>query len=195
MKETIVDIITIKISIKHQDKYLKNYFISKNEFIKFNGYLEAYLFQQQDKKENNTINLEHLKQLKKDTEVEFIEIKAEEKYSKPSHSRYTEASIIKKLDDGIGRPSTYATIISNIQDRKYIVKKTLEGKEKECLNLILNKDKELKETKKIKIGGEKDKLVPTEIGNIVNDFLLNNFSEILNNEFTAECEKEFDKIG
>ena len=211
MKDTIVDIINVKISIFHDNKKLKHLFISKNEFIKFDGYLKAYQFLQNennitdksidennDINENNILSKKDLEKLKKNTEVEYLEITADEKYSKPSQSRYTEASIIKKLDDlGIGRPSTYATIISNIQDRKYIVKKTIKGEEKECLKIIIvkgNKEPLIKKNK-IKIGGEKDKLIPTDIGEIVNNFLLENFSEILDNQFTADCEKELDKIA
>ena len=98
---------------------------------------------------------------------------------------------------GIGRPSTYATIISNIQDRKYVIKKTIKGEEKECLKfkLIQDKDDLIIEKTNIKIGGEKDKLVPTDIGIIVNTFLLEHFKEILDYKFTADIEEELDKVS
>ena len=142
--------------------------------------------------------LEDLKKLKKEEPIDYTNIKAVEKFSKPPHARYTEASIIKKLDElGIGRPSTYATMIANVQDRKYVEKKTVPGKEKECLELdIFCKKGEIYEKKsKIKLGGEKDKLFPTELGEIVNRFLIENFKTILEYDFTAYVEDELDKVA
>ena len=198
MKDTIVDIINFKISIIYNENPLKYIFISKNEFIKFKGYLKVFEFQQTENSITNSLSKEDLIKIKKNTELDYLEINADEKYSKPSHSRFTEASIIKKLDElGIGRPSTYATIISNIQDRKYVIKKTIKGEEKECLKfkLIQDKDDLIIEKTNIKIGGEKDKLVPTDIGIIVNTFLLEHFKEILDYKFTADIEEELDKVS
>lgn len=198
MKDTIVDIINFKISIIYNETPLKYMFISKNEFIKFRGYLKVFEFQQVENSIINSLSKEDLLKIKKNTQLDYLEINADEKYSKPSQARFTEASIIKRLDElGIGRPSTYATIISNIQDRKYIIKKTIKGEEKECLKIKIINDREdlIIEKIKIKIGGAKDKLVPTDIGIIVNTFLLEHFKEILDYKFTADIEEELDKIA
>lgn len=223
MSPVKVDISTIKIGLRYKEKINKYHFISKKEFIKFKGYLKVYDFQNekfkqyiesQNNVENNDINndenndeiedeehseeltKEDLLKLKKDTKANYIFIKANEKFSRPPNARFTEASIIKKLDElGIGRPSTYATMVSNVQDRNYVNKKSIEGKEKDTLEITL-RNSEIDEKKiKIKMGGEKDKLFPTDLGIIVNTFLLENFSEILEYKYTAEIENKLDLIS
>ena len=135
--------------------------------------------------------------IKVGTTCDYKEIKAVEKYSKPPQSRYTEASLIKKLDEmGIGRPSTYSTIITNIQDRNYIEKKSVPGKEMEVLTLTLNYGLGVKESKdKIKVGGENNKLFPTNIGKIVNEFLYEKYPEIFDYSFTSHIENQLDLVA
>jgi DNA topoisomerase-1 len=111
-------------------------------------------------------------------------------------SRYTEASLVKKLEDlGIGRPSTYAPTISTIQKREYIVKEDREGFERGYTVLTLSGDKIFTSLKKEKTGYEKGKLFPTDIGTLVNNFLVDNFKDVINYNFTATLEKDFDEIA
>lgn len=122
-------------------------------------------------------------------------ITATQKYSRPP-ARYTEASLVKKLEElGIGRPSTYAPTISTVINRKYVEKGNFEGKERPYIQFLLKNSKI--ETKKLNenFGSDKGKLVPTDIGNIVNDFLVKNFSNILDYNFTAKVEEDFDAIA
>jgi len=124
-----------------------------------------------------------------------VSITATERFSRPPY-RYTEASLVKKLEElGIGRPSTYAPTISTIQNRKYVEKGTVEGSERKYDQLILEsgtiKQEKLSET----VGSEKGKLVPTDMGEIVNDFLVNHFTNILDYNFTAKVEEDFDDIA
>lgn len=133
-------------------------------------------------------------------EMEYNNIKGEQKYTKPI-PRYTEASLIKELEKmGIGRPSTYSTIISKIQEKLYVERKTIEGSKLEAIHIDLIDDiiKEKKET--INYGGEKNKLFVTDIGLLVNDFLIEHFSDtnkngIIDYNMTSEMEKELDKIA
>ena len=123
------------------------------------------------------------------------EILATEKYSL-APARYTEASLVKKLEDlGIGRPSTYAPTISTIQQRQYVVKGDKTGEER---TFTIDSLKGIKITQKLKkemAGSEKGKLLPTDIGIVVNDFLMENFPNIMNYNFTADVEKKFDDIA
>jgi len=113
-----------------------------------------------------------------------------------SPARYAEASLVKKLEElGIGRPSTYAPTISTIQNRGYVVKEDRKGQERNYCVCTLKDDKISRETRKEVYGKEKAKLFPTDIGGLVNDFLVEYFSNILDYNFTASIEKEFDKIA
>jgi DNA topoisomerase-1 len=123
------------------------------------------------------------------------QVQATEKHTLPPY-RYTEASLVHKLEElGIGRPSTYAPIISTIQKRDYVQKGNKEGSEREYRILTCKKGKITVSSKKEKVGYEKGKLIPTDIGNVVNSFLTSHFEKIMDYHFTAGVEKDFDKIA
>ena len=167
-------------------------FTANGEMIKFEGFLKVYL------EGNDNEDEEQAGMLPKLSVNEILKnkfITATERYTKGPY-RFTEASLVKSLEElGIGRPSTYAPTISTIQKREYVQKGTIEGENRSYTELKL-KGKEV--TSKIlteKIGSDKGKLVPTDIGNIVNDFLVENFSNILDFGFTAKVESKFDNIA
>jgi DNA topoisomerase-1 len=165
-------------------------FQSRGQLLKFDGYLKV------QKNLNSSSGKEKL--LPKVIEGEKLTanmIVGKEKFSKPP-SRFTEASLVKKLEElGIGRPSTYAPTISTIQKRAYVIKENIEGFEKEYLHITLE-DNIIKESIVQEItGSEKNKLIPTEIGKLTNDFLVEHFQSILEYSFTATVEDEFDNVA
>ena len=168
------------------------FFVAKGEVIKFDGFLRVYNEGTDDEfeEEKGVLPL-----LAIDENLNLLSISSRESFSRPP-SRYTEASLVKKLEElGIGRPATYATTISTIQNRGYIAKGVNEGSER-SYNFIEFSQDGINETQlKEKTGSNKGKLVPTDIGMIVNDFLVDNFNNILDYGFTAEVEKNFDKIA
>ena len=122
-------------------------------------------------------------------------MEANQRFSRPPY-RFTEASLVKKLEElGIVRPSTYAPTISTIQNRKYVEKGSSDGNERNYVKLTLHKGKIKSEMLSERFGMDKGKLVPTDIGMIVNDFLVENFKAILDFNFTAEVERNFDDIA
>lgn len=166
---------------------LKDYkFMSEFENIIFDGYLKVY------GKEEKIINID----VKKNDELKCKEITAIQDYKKPPY-RYDEASLVKTLSSdeyNIGRPSTYASIIDKIETRNYVKKDNIEGIEKE--KIIIKWDGKISEEKeKIRIGKEMNKFVPTDLGKVVTHFLVENFKEIMDYEFTEEMEKKLDKIA
>ena len=206
MKPAEVEITNINISLRNGKEIEKHYFTSKKEFILFDGFLilnNYNKFSNENPEEENSDeekemngSKEDLKHIKKDLVLNYLDITAQQKYSRHPKGRFTEASLIKRMDDlGIGRPSTYASMITNVQDRNYVEKKSIEGEEKECLKLVLKKDKIKETSSKVKVGAEKNKLFPTNIGEIVNTFLEENFSNIMDYTFTAEIENQLDKIA
>lgn len=169
-------------------------FVATGEVVSFDGFLKVYLESTDD--EEHTEDASHiLPALKEGDELQRREILATEKYSL-APARYTEASLVKKLEDlGIGRPSTYAPTISTIQQRQYVVKGDKTGEER---TFTIDSLKGIKITQKLKkemAGSEKGKLLPTDIGIVVNDFLMENFPNIMNYNFTADVEKKFDDIA
>ena len=167
--------------------------IAQGEVIKFDGFLAVYL--ESNDEEEDEENSKMLPPLNIGQILNLDNMKATEKFTRPS-ARYTEASLVKALEErGIGRPSTYAPTISTIIKREYVVKEDRPGKERTFKEMVLKNnaisEKESKET----YGTEKGKLFPTSVGMVVNDFLVNNFSEVVDFRFTAEMENEFDEIA
>ncbi len=179
--------VTIDISGMHEK------FTAVGEVLIFDGFLKAYIESTDEDSEEPSSKM--LPPLKIKELLEPRQILATEKFSHHP-ARYTEASLVRKLEElGIGRPSTYAPIISTIQQRGYVVKDERQGTERAYWQLILEGNK-LIENQKIEItGAEKGKLTPLDIGMVVNDFLTENFEEVLNLNFTASVEKEFDDIA
>ena len=173
------------------DSY-NEFFVARGEVIKFDGFLRVYNEGTDDEIEEEK---GVLPALSINENLNLLSISSRESFSRPP-SRFTEASLVKKLEElGIGRPATYATTISTIQNRGYIAKGVNEGLDRNY-NLIEFSKNGIKESQlKEKTGSNKGKLVPTDIGMIVNDFLVDNFNNILDYGFTAEVEKNFDKIA
>ncbi|WP_445453943.1 type I DNA topoisomerase [Flavobacterium sp. 25HG05S-40] len=167
-------------------------FQASGEVIKFEGFLKVYL---EGNDEDDEEQEGMLPALKVGENLENNSITATERYTRPA-SRYTEASLVKKLEElGIGRPSTYAPTISTIIARTYVEKGTLEGIERKYTQLTLKNAKVAQQILTENTGSDKGKLVPTDIGTIVNDFLVKNFSAILDYNFTAKVEQDFDEIA
>ena len=168
-------------------------FIAKGEVIKFDGFLKVYL---EGKDEEDTEEQDGmLPSLSQGEKLGVNYITATQRFTRPPY-RYTEASLVKKLEElGIGRPSTYAPTISTIQNRGYVEKGSVEGSPREYTQLVLEGLKIDEKTLSETVGSDKGKLVPTDIGMIVNDFLVSNFANILDYNFTAKVEKDFDHIA
>jgi DNA topoisomerase-1 len=167
-------------------------FLANGEIIKFDGFLKVYLESTDDEDSEQEGMLPNLRV---NEVLHNNYITATERYTRPPY-RYTEASLVKQLEElGIGRPSTYAPTISTIQNRNYVEKGNVDGTERSYVQLILKKgaikDKSLTE----KVGSDKGKLVPTDIGMIVTDFLVTHFEHILDYNFTAKVEEDFDNIA
>jgi DNA topoisomerase-1 len=168
-------------------------FIATGEVLVFDGFLKVYMESTDDEQEEEAKGL--LPPVKADDKLSREIIEATEKTSMQP-ARYTEASLVKKMEElGIGRPSTYAPTISTVQQREYVVKEDRKGVEREMAQLVLKGDTLTQQHIKEKYGYEKNKLFPTDIGMIVNDFLEQNFQNIMNFNFTASVEEEFDEIA
>ena len=166
-------------------------FIAKGEVIEFDGFLKLY----QTKKEEDEDDNIKLPKVKEGDILTLIKLIGKEKHSQ-GPSRFSEASLVKELEEkGIGRPSTYAPTIATIQNRGYIIKDSREGEKVEFKVITLEKNKITEEIEKKTEGSEKNKLYPTDIALITNDFLVTNFADITNYDFTAKVEKELDDIA
>ena len=167
-------------------------FTANGEMIKFEGFLKVYLEGNDNEDEEQAGMLPALKAGEK---LEYIFINATQRFTSPPY-RFTEASLVKQLEElGIGRPSTYAPTISTVQRRGYVEKGQNEGEERNYEQMILAAGQVKIQSLLEKTGSNKNKLVPTDIGNIVNDFLVANFSNILDFGFTAKVESSFDDIS
>jgi DNA topoisomerase-1 len=189
MAEAQFEKTTAKISISKLNEELT----VQGEILLFDGFLKLYLESTDDENEEETAG--RLPELNKGDTVFLEELLAHQKFS--NHPpRYTEASLVKEMEElGIGRPSTYAPTISTIIKRQYVVKETREGQKRE-VEIIQLKDNTIQHKTKIEgFGAEKNKLFPTDIGIVVNDFLIEHFGKILNYNFTAAAEKNLDTIA
>lgn len=173
---------------------LPQHFEAQGEVIIFDGFLKAYgIVKAEDDDEENNEKL--LPKVSVGEILNYKKITASEKFTRPS-ARYTEAGLVKKLEElGIGRPSTYAPTIQTIQNREYVDKREIDPHTREVVKMSLIKDKIKKEVLEEKFGGDKNKFIPTDIGEVVNDFLTDNFKEILDYGFTARVEESFDEIA
>jgi len=190
MSDALLEKTTIAISISKTNRY---YFLSKGEVVIFDGFLKIYSESADEEREE--MNAGILPSVNVGEEIKEKYISANQKFTTPP-LRYTEASLVKKLEElGIRQPSTYAPIISTIQKREYVEKKDHVGQEKTAL-ILTSKNGKIKEESKIeKWGFEKGKLTPTDIGILVTQFLMHNFENIMDYQFTARVEKEFDEIA
>lgn len=182
---------TVTISISHS----ADTFTATGEVVKFDGFLRVYKESYDDENEQGDDEARMLPPLKKGQSLQRQNITATERFTQHP-PRYTEASLVRKLEElGIGRPSTYAPTISTIQQREYVVKGDKPGEER-SFNTLTLKDNAISDTDSTEItGAEKSKLLPTDIGTVVNDFLLEYFPGILDYNFTANVEKQFDEIA
>jgi DNA topoisomerase-1 len=193
MSEAQFEKTTAKISISTRNEEL----IANGEVMKFDGFLKVYLESVDEDDNRQDEDNELLPPLEKDQALNLRQMNATERYSRPP-ARYTEAALVKKLEElGIGRPSTYAPTISTIQNRGYVVKEDRDGKQRtyRVLNLDVKTKSISKEEKGENTGAERGKLFPTDIGAVVNDFLVQYFRDIVDYHFTASVEKQFDEIA
>ncbi|KAA2219738.1 type I DNA topoisomerase [Maribacter flavus] len=174
---------------KHSEEFTAN-----GEVIKFDGFLKVYLEGVDD--EDLAEEQDGMLPAMKVNEILYNNyITATERFTRPPY-RFTEASLVKKLEElGIGRPSTYAPTISTILNRGYVEKGTIEGTERKYVQMVLEANKIKEKNLTENVGSDKGKMVPTDIGTIVTDFLVSNFGNILDYNFTAQVEEDFDEIA
>jgi DNA topoisomerase-1 len=194
MSEAAFEKTVAKIAISTRSEQL----VANGEVLKFDGFLKVYLEStddDQDQGPDDTSDNAILPPLTKGQALKLQDLTATERFSRPP-ARYTEASLVKKLEElGIGRPSTYAPTISTIQNRGYVVKEDRDGRQRVFTVLSLQKGQVVEQSKEETTGNEKNKLFPTDIGMVVNDFLVEHFNGIVDFHFTAKVEKEFDEIA
>ena len=190
MADAEIEKTTANIRISNTDET----FVAQGEVVKFDGFIKVYRESIDDEEQQDEFG-HILPPLKKGMELTRREILATERFSQ-GPQRYTEASLVHKMEElGIGRPSTYAPTISTIQQREYVQKGDKKGEERPY-SLYQLKGKQITEkTRKEIVGSEKGKLLPTDIGIVVNDFLMDNFTDIMDYNFTAKVEQDFDKIA
>jgi DNA topoisomerase I len=190
MSDALLERTNITIAISNSQEK----FIATGEVVKFEGFLKVY-FESTDEEEDKQGGQDLLPPIKVNTVLPLESAVASQRFTqKPP--RYTEASLVKKLEEqGIGRPSTYAPIITTIQNRGYVVKEDRAGQERQYVMLSLKKNTIKEEIKTENFGYEKSKLFPTDIGMVVNDFLMRHFENIMDYNFTANVEKQFDEIA
>ncbi|MFT5582412.1 MAG: DNA topoisomerase-1, partial [Psychromonas sp.] len=183
---------TVKIGNSAQEEF----FQAKGEVILFDGFLKVYLESNlDDDDEENSVTANLLPAVSKGDKLNKDAIIATERFTRAA-PRYVEASLVKKLEElGIGRPSTYAPTISTVQKRGYVEKKERDGTERKFEQISLIDDVISQETKSEITGRDKNKLSPTDIGIVVTDFLTEHFGRILDYNFTAKVEEEFDEIA
>ena len=188
MKPAELEKTNIKISSSNRSEL----FTANGEVIKFDGYLKLYqVSKDDDSVEDDGI----LPRFNQDEILNLEELFATQKFSRPPY-RYSEASLVKKLEElGIGRPSTYAPTISTVQNRGYVEKGSTEAKSRKVIKVSISNGVISENTLSEKFGSDKGKLIPTDIGMIVTDFLKNHFEFIMDYNFTAKVEQDFDSIA
>ena len=188
MKPAELEKTNIKISSSNRSEL----FTANGEVIKFDGYLKLYqVSKDDDSAEDDGI----LPRFNQDEILNLEELFATQKFSRPPY-RYSEASLVKKLEElGIGRPSTYAPTISTVQNRGYVEKGSTEAKSRKVIKVSISNGVISENTLSEKFGSDKGKLIPTDIGMIVTDFLKNHFEYIMDYNFTAKVEQDFDSIA
>ena len=191
MADAEIEKTTVTISISTSDEQ----FVASGEVVKFDGFLKVYRESVDDDDDNKDEQGHILPPLKKGMELTRRDIVATERNSQ-GPQRYTEASLVHKLEElGIGRPSTYAPTISTIQQREYVVKGDKKGEEHNYAIITL-RGKQISQKQRTEMtGADKGKLMPTDIGTVVNDFLMEHFPTIMDYNFTAKVEQDFDKIA
>ncbi len=192
MADALLEKTTVEISVSNRSEK----FVAQGEVVKFDGFLSVYM-ESNDEEAQVEVNESDstLPPMKPGQGVELCSEEATERFTQHP-PRYTEAMLVRKLEElGIGRPSTYAPTISTIQNRDYVEKGEKEGTPREIVSLSL-KNGEIKEVEKTEtVGSEKGKLIPTDVGMVVNDFLMEYFPDIMDYNFTASVEEKFDHIA
>ena len=188
MADAVIEKTTVDIHIPGREEML----VARGQAIQFDGFMKIYLEGSDDDKEESGL----LPRMEQGASLDLKEMKATERFTKAT-ARFSEAALVKKLEElQIGRPSTYASTIATIQKRGYVVKEDREGKERDFNSLTLQADGSVRsETEKEMAGSERNKMFPTDIGNVVTDFLQEHFPTIMDFQFTAKVEQEFDDIA
>lgn len=182
---------TVSIAVSETDEM----FQATGEVVRFDGFLRVYRESQGDDENANADESKLLPPMNEGETLQRREVVAQQRFSQQP-ARYTEASLVHKMEElGIGRPSTYAPTISTIQNREYVVKGDAEGTPRNYDQLTLQSDTISETTQSENVGSNRGKLVPTDIGLVVNDFLMEYFPEIMDYNFTANVEKQFDEVA
>lgn len=182
---------TVNIAVSETDEM----FQATGEVVRFDGFLRVYRESQGDDENANADESKLLPPMNEGETLQRREVVAQQRFSQQP-ARYTEASLVHKMEElGIGRPSTYAPTISTIQNREYVVKGDAEGTPRSYDQLTLQSDTINETTQSENVGSNRGKLVPTDIGLVVNDFLMEYFPEIMDYNFTANVEKQFDEVA
>ena len=196
MADAEIEKTTVTIGVKNQETGARcdEEFVAQGEVVKFDGFIKVYRESIDDDDQQEEFG-HILPPLKKGQELVRREINATERFA-AGPQRYTEASLVHKMEElGIGRPSTYAPTISTIQQREYVQKGDKKGEDRSYAVYTLKGKQITQKARKEIVGSEKGKLIPTDIGVVVNDFLMKNFTEIMDYNFTAKVEQDFDKIA
>lgn len=191
MAEAQIEKTTAKILVSESSEKLT----AQGEVIKFPGFLEVYLEGTDDEDDDSALTKNMLPPINEGQKLDLIMAQAKETFTRPP-ARYTEASLVKKLEEeGIGRPSTYAPTISTIMNRRYVEKADREGKDRAVNYMVLEKGVITETEKPEKFGSEKSKLFPTDLGEVVSEFLVKFFPEVVDYSFTRRVEEDFDEIA
>ena len=191
MADARIERTTVNVSVSGREEK----FVATGEVIRFDGFLRVYRESRGDDEGTQNEDSNILPPMTEGQSLQREEVTAQQRFTQQP-ARYTEASLVHKLEElGIGRPSTYASTISAIQQRQYVAKGDKEGTPREYAELTLKGDTVSQTVKSENVGADKGKLVPTDTGIVVNDFLLQYFPEIMDYNFTAHVEKDFDEVA